>query len=225
MEIDKSWIVVSIDGVLADPSHREHLRPQYRKGQIPSRHERDAWMTDAIDDAPVEQTVAMVKALMAAGHQLMLIGSLTFPVKDWFRRYMPDTDMSRVAHIAYRRHCKSEGYLDYLSYEEQVFVQLKALRDAGGKVTMALLAAPTYQSIIRYLFPEAIVGSATSTEGKAAERRSTSMAAGLDLKHRDVSLELRFYEDQHKTPWVRPPTPPRPWFVNYRRWLRVDPLR
>lgn len=172
----KKWVIVSIDQVLADSTHREHLRPQYRRNHAPSHQETLDWMATSIDDTPIANVLAVVGPLMDAGNHLIVVGSKYFPLEKWLTRHAPQLDQTRVWHVKYPTGTdyaalREASDLKLKGYEEWMFQQLRFLRNRGDGCTMAIMAAPQYQTMVRYLWPDALVTGITPKQGVAANKR------------------------------------------------------
>lgn len=211
--MEVSWVVLSVDKVLADSQHREHLRPVYKRGVKPSRQEVAAWSAEAIHDSPVMETLELIRVMIAQGYHILLTCGQNFPVKQWFERWAPDISMNRVARVDWEKG---------LTYDAKMLTQLRQLRDNGDTVFMSITASSQYMATVRYLFPKAITSVRTPDTDKAVELRREGNASKLDKKYpAAVDLTVRYFGPPVPDP-EEPVHSPFNSMLLDNRWINVD---
>lgn len=169
----KSWVIMSVDGVLACSKHRDNIRPKYSRNNPPSGQAIKEWMDQAINDRPIPEGCRILRAMLMAGHRILIVGQVRFPVADWFAKYLPEVPMDRIYTTLYATGPKGERD----PYDKHLLGQLSAMHEQQMTVTMAVLRSALWQSYVRFLWPTALVGCATPEEGPAAEKRREGKVA------------------------------------------------
>lgn len=202
------WAIFSAESVFADPEHREHLRPKFKKGQRPPQAAYKEFNDQAVYDRPVEPMLNMMRAFLSLGHNVLLIGNHYFPMERWAKLNAPDLPMARIfqfvadskevadqAEPFVYRMALPKSKAEYPNvYDAHLFRQLVALKDQGDEVGLAVCKNSNHVSYLRYLFPDAIAvyrpqlhegGKELREQGKAAAMATTLPPAPLSLKSLD----------------------------------------